>query len=358
MTQPDTAKHWTIYDIAKEAGVSAKTVSKVLNDKAGVAEKTRARVLEIIERVGYQPHIGARSLRGGGTACIGVTLPVSLNVVPISEDVLLWMFGRLLKLFGSRGEYICFDINPYGNTFDGDYARGLWQQLYRACVVAGPLPLDDTTVKRIHEWGAPYVVLSRLDGFPELSCATVDFEQGAYESTKFLLARGHRRIAMLKAFSGFQPGIERRRGYVRALEEAGIQPDETLIRGVSFDAQDVTRCVHRLLLDRKVTALIDCSATEDGASLRGGARRAGRTLGNDLEILTWSYREDEAVLPEACAQMWLPQYDATGEGFDELAAWFHGERQGPIHVIYRPTLLENVPEIEIARPRRLFGGST
>ena len=75
-------------------------------------------------------------------------------------------------------------------------------------------------------------------------------------------------------------------------------------------------------------------------------------------MLTWSYREDEAVLPEACAQLWLPQYDAVGEGFDELAAWFHGESEGPIHIVYRPTLLEKVPETEIARPRRLFTSQT
>ncbi len=358
MKEVTTGKHLTIYDIAKRAGVSAKTVSKVLNQKDGVADETRARILSIMDEVGYHPHIGARSLRGGGAACIGVTLPVSLDVVPISEDVLLWIFGRLLRLFGSRGEYICFDINPYGNAFNGDYARGLWQQLYRGCVVAGPLPVDDTTVRRIHEWGAPYLVLSRLDGLPELSCATVDFEEGAYESTKFLIERGHKRIAMLKAFGGFQPGVERRRGYLRALEEASIEPDESLIRTVSFDFTDLTRCVHRLLLDRSVTALIDCSATEDGASLRNGARRAGRTAGSDLEVLTWSYREDEAVLPEACAQMWLPQFDATGEGLDELAAWFHGERQDPIHVIYRPTLLGKVPENEITQPRRLFNSRT
>ncbi len=347
-------KHPTIYDIAKQAGVSAKTVSKVLNHKDGVADETRARILAIMDEVGYHPHIGARSLRGGGTACIGVTLPVSLDRVPISEDVLLWVFGRLLRLFGSRGEYICFDINPSGHAPDRDYARGLWQQLYRGCVVAGPLPLSDTTARRIHSWGAPYLVLSRLDGFPELSCATVDFELGAYESTRFLIKRGHKRIAMLKAFTEFQPGAERRRGYLRALEEAGIAPEESLIRGVAFDAQDVARCVHRLLLDREVTALIDCSVTEDGAALRNGARRAGRTPGKDIEVLTWSYCEDESVLPEACAQLWLPQLDAVGEGFDELAAWFHGESEGPIRIVYRPTLLEKVPETEIASPRRLF----
>lgn len=354
MREPPNGKHWTIYDVAREAGVSAKTVSQVLNQKEGVADKTRARILAIMEEVDYQPHIGARALRGGGTACIGLTLPVSLDVVPISEEVLLWLFGRLLKLFGSRGEYICFDINPGGNSANGDYARGLWQQLYRGCVVAGPLPLDDMTARRIHDWGAPYLVLSRLDGFPELSCATVDFEQGAYESTKFLIERGHKRIAMLKAFTGFQPGLERRRGFLRALEEAGIAPDESLIRAVSFDFHDVTRCVHRLLMDTSVTALIDCSATEDGVSLRNGARRAGRTLGKDFDVLTWSYREDEAVLAEACAQMWLPQFDATGEGFDELSAWFHGDREGPIHVVYRPTLLDKVPETEISQPRRMF----
>ena len=77
-----------------------------------------------------------------------------------------------------------------------------------------------------------------------------------YLSTRHLLQRGHTRIAMLKAFQGFQPGIERRRGYERALKEAGLPVDESLIKNVTFGGKDLAHRVEDLLQDHSVTALI------------------------------------------------------------------------------------------------------
>ncbi|MBN2307970.1 MAG: LacI family DNA-binding transcriptional regulator [Candidatus Hydrogenedentes bacterium] len=343
-------------DIAREAGVSVKTVSHVLNGKSGVSRATRERVQAIIQRVGYHPHIGARSLRSAKANCVGITLPAPLSEAPLSQDFFLWLFGRLIRVFGSQGEYICFDISPDSEDSGHrkDYARGLWEQLYRACMVAGPLALDDTTIERIHRWGEPYVAFGRLYSFPECSCAVVDYEEGAYLCTRFLIDRGHKHIAMLKAFSGYQPGLERRRGYLRALEEAGIEPRDQLIQSVTFRAANIANMVHRLLARREVTALIDASGTEDAAGIREGARRAGREPGKDFEILPWTYAKDASVLREACAQLWLPAWEAGAEGMDELARWFRGQREGPIHIVYPPVLQEAVPSVEVPRRSRLF----
>jgi len=266
----------------------------------------------------------------------------------------MWLFVELYRIFGSQGEYVCWDLNPYTTSMHGDYARGVWEQLYKACVVAGPLATDDTTIHRLHASGTPYMALGRLDSLPDCSSATVDYEEGAYLSTRFLLDRGHTRIAMLKAFTGFQPGVERRRGYLRALEEAGVAPDENLIRSVIFGASNIANVLHRLLVSSDVTALIDCSATEDATSLREGARRAGRTPGDDFEIVAWTYVDNAAVLSEATAHVWLPVREAAAEGFELLAAWTRGEREEPVRILYRPVLNEEVAHGEIARPRRLF----
>lgn len=345
---------WTIYDIAREAGVSANTVSKVLNGRVGVGEATRARILDIMRRVDYHPHIGARGLRAKQKACIGVTVSAPFTAAPMSQGLLLWLINELYRVFGPYGEYICFDFNSFAASSPVDYTRGVFEQLYRACLIVGPLANDDTGARRIHQTGVPYVALGRQDAFPECSSATVDYEEGAYLSTRYLVERGHTRIAMLKAFQGYQPGVERRRGYTRALEEAGIAVEPNLIRAVQFGAHNIANMVHRLLAEDAVTALIDCSATEDGVSLREGMVRAGRKPGRDVEVIAWTYEEGAGILPEAVAHMWLPVREAASEGIEELAAWTYGRRSEPIRVLYRPILHEGPCEREIEKPRRLF----
>lgn len=347
-------RKWTIYDIAHEADVSTNTVSKVLNQKGGVGEGTRQKIENIMRRMGYRPHIGARGLRAKQNACIGVTVAAPFDVAPVSQGLLLWLFGVLYRVFGQHGEYICFDLNPFTSQTHVDYARGIFEQLFKACVVVGPLCLDDDRIRQIHQTGQPYLALGRLETLPECSSATVDYDAGAYVSARYLLERGHKRIAMLKAFQGCQPGIERRRGYTRALTEAGIPMDENLLRAVKFGAQNVANMVHYLLSDTSVTALIDCSATEDGASLREGLRRAGRTPGKDVEVVTWTYDKNASVMREETARVWLPVREAAEEGIEQLAEWTYGRRKEPINVVYQPVLQESKGEREIEKPKRLF----
>lgn len=350
-----TRRRWTIYDVAREAGVTAKTVSRVLNAKGGVSQETRERIQRIIARVGFRPHIAARSLRGNRSACIGVTLPAPMEIVPVSQHFFIWLFEQLYRTFGIGGEYVCFDVNPYTGGGTSGYARGVLEHLFKACVIAGPLALNDKDIFQIHESGVPYIAMGRLETLPECSCATVDYEEGAYISTRFLLERGHRRIAMLKGFEGFFPSVERSRGYGRALQEAGIEVDEALIRSVDFETRNIANMVHRLLVDSRVTALIDCSATEDSSGLREGMRRAGRIPGKDLEVVAWTYSENGAVLSEAAAHVWLPVREVAAEGIEQLAAWTHGKRKGPIRVVYRPVLFTSWANGEVSRPKRLFG---
>lgn len=347
-------KHPTIYDVAEKAGVSANTVSRVINGKSGVGDRTRTRIRKIIQEIGYHPNVGARALRGGRPACIGVIQSANTTEIPMSHPFVQWLFAEMYRVFGNRGERICFDMNPCATGGD-DYARSIWENLFSACVFVSPLRVDDTVIERVHRSGIPYLSLGRLDRFPQCSSATADYEQGAYLSTRYLLERGHRHIAMLRAFESYQPGVDRMRGYLRALEEAGIEPDNRLVQSVGFASLDNATIVHRLLVDERVTALVDCSATEDAWSIREGARRAGRVCGTDFEVVVWTYNNDTVVLPEASAHLWVPVREAAAEGLEQLAEWHHGERNEPINLQYAPALFETPPDELITPSRRLFG---
>lgn len=348
-----TSGRYTIHDIAHELGVSARTISRVINQQAGVGKGTRKRIEAFIEEVNFHPHSGARSLRRQRLDCIGVALTSPLDVVPVSNDILTWMFFELNRIFHA-GEFIGFDMNPPPREDQYDYARGVNEQRFGACVVAGPLRTNDAIIHRLHRSGCPYMVMGRLDGAPDLSTATVDYEEAAYTSTKFLLDRGHRRIGMLLGLDGFQPGNERRRGYRRALEEAGLFFDEALVRPAGFDSENNIRLTHRLLLDRDVTALVESSGTEDASGLREGARRAGRMPGENLEVVEWTYTYKAAIVHEAVAHVWLPVREAASEGLELLADWFYERRQDPFQVLYRPILYETPKEGDLAPPRPVF----
>ena len=345
---------WTMQEIAREVGVSTKTVSRVVNDEPGVRDTTRFRVAQFIEEVGYHPHVGARSMRSQTRDCIGCTIPAPMSDVPVHEEFFVRLFSHLYRIFGARGKYICFDLNPYHGRANGDYARGLFEGRFAGCVLCGPLSPDDTTIHRIHVSGFPYLALGRLDSLPECSSATVDYEAAMRSSVEYLIARGHKRIGVLKGFHGYQPGEERRRGYVQAHRAAGIDPDESLLQNVTFAVSSLVGSVHRLLIDPSVTALIDSSGAENAAGIREGCRRAGREPGKDIEIVAWTYSEQAAVLSEAVAHVWLPVWEAATDGLERLAQWFDGETDGPIQVLYPHTLSDTTSLPELASPLRLF----
>lgn len=344
----------TIRDIAVAAGVSPKTVSLVLNSRPGVHEATRERVLEVVKAVGYRPHRGAQMLRGVGTPSIGVTLPAPPGQVPLAQGFFVWLFEEIFRVFAPRGYYVTFDLNPYAAGEGVDYSRGIWECAYSACILAGPIALDDHTLARIHQTGVPYVAFGRAGDDTPCSHATVDYEAAAYESTRHLIARGHRHIGMLRAFAGFWPGLERERGYRRALDEAGLPFEPSYLRSVSFGARDIAAIMENMLAGTEVTALIECSGTEDATAIREGARLAGRTPGDDFEIVDWSYIRDTCVLAEACAHVWLPVREAAAEGLELLGAWIAEEREGPIAILRQGELVEAPSLPEVSKQARLF----
>ncbi len=349
-------KRITIYEVAKEAGVSPKTVSKVINNKDGVKLETRAKIQEIVKKLGYHPNIFARSLRANVPACVGVTFPAPIDIIPFSSRFFMWLFYELYKIFGKQGDYVCFDFMPYESLEQRNYARGVFDKLFKSCVLVGPLSLDDTTVVKIHQTGVPYVAFGRLGSFPDVSHATVDYEEASYLSTKFLIEKGHKKIGLLQGFEGYYPGAERILGYRRALEEHGIPYDSNLVQSVRFNYDSLYRKAYYLLANSEITAIIDSSGNEDPMALREASKSAGREMGKDVEVVIWTYEEKKVILKEASAHVWLPVRESASQGLEELNKWIKGEREGPIRILYRPRvdIERRDVNVELGMEDRLF----
>jgi len=344
---------YTIHDIAREMGVSARTISRVVNQQNGVRSDLRARIERFIQEVGYEPHAGARSLRKTPQTCIGITSASPLSALPLSEPILAWLFGQMYRLFGQRGAFVEFDLNPPENNGVRDYARGLWQQRHSAVAIVGAFPVTDHILQRIHDTGVPYVALARLRGAEHCNTATVDFEEAAYLSTRHLVARGHTKIGMLMSLEGFQPGAERRAGYWRALEEASIGFEPDLVLPVALTSGAVEEGLAHLLT-QDITAVVDCTGAEDADGLRAGAAAAGRTPGSDLELVVWTYSQGACILREASAHVFLPVRESVSEGLERLSGLVYDKMASGFQILYKPVLETGISGPEVSRPRSVF----
>ena len=236
----------TIYDVARLAGVSASTVSHVLNRTRRVGLETRARVNAAIDALGYERNALANALasglRGRRTRTLGLLLPEMSN--PISVDM-------------ARGVEAVAGDAGYGLFLCNTDAQPKKQRAYIRMLlehqVAGILinPVDGTTedVARLHARGIPLVVLGYKAATRSLDSVRLDYAMGGRTAVEHLLARGHRRIlALLTNVDETHPvSIERQRGYETALRAAGIEPDPALVVHCENTIEDTREAVTALL---------------------------------------------------------------------------------------------------------------
>jgi LacI family transcriptional regulator len=212
----------TIYDVAAQAGVSVTTVSHVTNGTRRVGAATRARVEDAIARLGYERNALASGLRGR-TKTLGLLLPDLTNSITVET-------ARGVETIAGDAGYGLFLCNTEEQPKrQRAYIRMLLEHQV-AGILINPVTGTADDVALLHERGIPLVALGYQASTVPVDSVRLDYAMGARQAVEHLVARGHRRIAIL-------PGrrdrlhpvvIERRRGFEDALRDAGIEPDPAL----------------------------------------------------------------------------------------------------------------------------------
>ncbi len=207
----------SIRDVAAAAGVSAATVSRVVNGNPQVAAGTRARVLEAMERLGYQPNLAAKALAGGTTGAVGLLVPSIANP----------FYGALAEgvddMAGELGYHV-FITHVAGPRAERDALALLVGRRVDGVLMAAAEASDDV-LGPIAAAGMPVVLLAREVPGLDVSCIVNDDFAGAREVTRHLLGLGHERVGLVSEPLSLFSAQERRRGFRAALRAAGLEPD-------------------------------------------------------------------------------------------------------------------------------------
>lgn len=211
-------------EVAKRAGVSIATVSRVLNNSESVNEETRAKILKAIKELKYQPSRVAKRLRSksGAGNLLGVLIPDIQN--PFYVDVL-----RGIEDVAYQNNYVIIMCNfnqdekkeaMYLDILESEAIDGL---------IAAPAHEDDQRIKKIMRNGLPVVCVDRSLKGVDADIVWVNNEEGAFQAVSFLIERGYKRIAHIGGLTTIPSSRLRDSGYRKALVSSGFPVDESLI---------------------------------------------------------------------------------------------------------------------------------
>jgi DNA-binding LacI/PurR family transcriptional regulator len=212
----------TIKDVARLSGVSTQTVSRVLNDRPDVSPDTREKILEVINRLGYQPSALARSLIQRRSFTLGVIIAglkyqgISLTLNGITEQADKDGYSLLLEELPS---FNVTDVQPV--------VRSLMSHQVEAIIYAAPeIGENWRNVQMQCPRPCPPMVFLKGSPYPGISTISVDNYLGAYLATLHLYDQGCRNIAHISGPLEWWEATERIRGWRAALERLGIRPEE------------------------------------------------------------------------------------------------------------------------------------
>ena len=218
----------TIYDIAKIAGVSIATVSRVFNNPDSVTESTRNRILQIAQKNGYHPQAFAQALASKRTKSIAVIVPVLSNY--FFMEILSGIQDQLIE---SESELVLVNIMSGMDAF-----QQVQYQVKRRWADGYILISTHLTDEQYEELGSCQIPIVLIDDYhPYYDTVTTDNVEGAYLATKHLLEQGARNVAMISASKLSAPIKLRIKGYKKALDEFDLF-DESLIYFGNSDYRD------------------------------------------------------------------------------------------------------------------------
>ena len=273
----------TIRDVARHAGVSVATVSRVINNSPLVLDATRERVQAAVEELGYRLNATARNLSVGRAMAVGVVVP--FFTAPSVIERLRGVVERLGR--GDRREYdlMLFDVDA------PEQRAGALHDLARRDLVAGlliiSLPISDDEVAALERDRMPVVL---VDAFhPRLRRVVIDNVHGGELAARHLLARGHRRIGFVGDHPtnpyGFTSSEDRRSGFVAALERAGVAHDPQLERfGLHGRVEAGELAAELLALPDPPSAIFAASDLQAIGVLKA-AERLGARVPEDVAVI-------------------------------------------------------------------------
>lgn len=323
----------TIKEISRRAGVSIGTVSNVLNGLPTVREAARKRVLDAIEKLGYEPSLLGRALRKDKTNIIVMVVPDITNpffpgAVRGAEDVAFQNGFRLV---------LCNSDNDAAK--EATYLREM--RTYRPSgliIVPASLSQGIDEARAYLKAGSCVVYMDRVPTKWRGDSVTSKHEDGAYAATKYLIGLGHKRIATIAGPLTSRSGSARLEGFRHAMKEARLRVPAGYMQEAEFNKQDGHEKGKRLLALRQRPTAIFAANDLVAFGVLAALREEGLRCPEDVSVIGFDNLDDsDAVVPA------LTTVDQFGYQLGANAAQIvidrtRGDKRPPRRVLLAPEL--------------------
>lgn len=296
----------TIKEVAKKANVSIATVSRILNKtSAGYSEKTRLKVLEAIEEIGYRPNAIARGLINKKTHTIGVLFPVVSGMVT----------SEILKGIEDVAHELGHSVIVCNTDSNGKRTRK-YLELMREKQVDGIIYSSETITDEYHqllqEMNVPVVLVSSESFKFPYPYVKVDDQKAAFTATEYLIKNGHRKIGMISGNRNDKvAGMPRIFGYQQALETYNLPYNEDyIISGRGFSFQEGKELFPELFKRLQGMTALFAASDEIAIGAISKAHELGIRVPEDLSIIGY----DDIKL----AEMTVPTLTTVRQPFNKM----------------------------------------
>ena len=317
----------TIYDVAREAGVSMATVSRVVNNNPNVKPQTRKKVFEAIERLGYRPNAVARGLASKKTTTVGVVIPDISNAIfaevarGIEDIANMYHYNIILCNADKRKDKEIRVVNTL-----------LEKQVDGLLFMGGTV--TEEHLQAFKSANVPIVLCATTDEHGSMPSVDIDHESAAFDAVATLTSAGHRRIAMISGtLQDPTNGYARFQGYRRALEAAGIPYDESLVRVGNYRYESGIEAMKYFLeLDDRPTAVF--AATDEMAI---GAihyiQDFGLRVPEDVSVISVDNTRMASMVRPQLSSVAQPMYDIGAVSMRLLTKLMKKEQVDQLRVI-------------------------
>lgn len=321
------AKRATILDVAAMAGVSPKTVSRVLNDEPNVAEAMREKVRAVAEELNYVPNFAAQRLVSGRSYLVGLVYEK-----PSASYVVELQMGALYRLEGERFRLVVLPVRSVRDTA-GDVVP-LLRSAALDGVVLGPPASDSTLIlEELAKHDLPFARIAPTRNLELGPSVMMDDVQAAREIAEHVIGLGHSRIAIIKGDPSHASSDARMLGYTQAMAGAGVPFRIDWIETGNYLHTQGMEAAHRLLKGPVRPTAILAMNDEMAVGAMLAARELGLDVPGDVSIVGFDDTEVSRVVWPALTTVHQPVQEMAHAATDIVLQQLAGGRPEPMQLL-------------------------
>ncbi|WP_099158798.1 catabolite control protein A [Virgibacillus ndiopensis] len=323
----------TIYDVAREANVSMATVSRVVNGNPNVKPVTRKKVLATIERLGYRPNAVARGLASKKTTTVGAIIP----------DISSIFFAELARGIEDIATMYKYNIILSNSDQNKDKELQLINTMLEKQVDGILFMGGNVTEEHVQQFksaSVPVVLAATYDDTDTIPSVNIDYEEAAYEATKFLLDQGNEHPAFVSGQNDTLINKQKYEGYLRAMNEASVTLNEAYIIKGDYSYDSGLEAMEQLLaLNEKPTAVFVAS-DEMALGVIHGAQDQGYSVPEDIEVFGFDNTRLATMVRPTLSTIVQPMYDIGAVAMRLLTKYMNKEEVSENKVVLPHRIIE------------------